>query len=102
MGVLMDAFTLKQLQDSRALLQYFVSNGVTDVERAGLLLDKEIAMRISGMAKPVVHNGNSTVTKSHTLCPSCGRAYMVPPKGTDEPILVCPACRYSIYERVGR
>lgn len=33
-------------------------------------------------------------------CPSCGRFVLLRPKGVAEPVLVCPACRYSEYAGV--
>lgn len=90
------AYKVGSLQDARSLL--------ADACREGLSLDEliELLDRKLPTAEPLVPAAKRSIRKKdrESLCPSCGRFVMVPPKGVTEPVLVCPRCHYSEYRGV--
>lgn len=88
----LEAYKRGSLQDARSLL--------TEAKRSGLTVEdvlQKIDQRLSGW------EAVETVIKAQRaeqLCPKCKRFVMIPPKGVTEPVVVCPSCRYSVYEGV--
>ena len=83
------AYTTGSLQDARSLL--------IEARRKRLTLDQVITA-IERRLPPV--DSVTPARRTEQPCPSCGRFVLVRPRGVAEPVLVCPACRWSIYEGV--
>lgn len=84
----LSAYTRRDLQNGKAMLtQARAENQTIDALLA--LIERAVHVEPAPeLPKQLPPTGN---------CPSCGRASMVPAKGVSEPVLVCPACRYSEY-----
>lgn len=93
----LDAFSGKDLQNMQTLLLLAGRAGITKNDM--LYEEIEICRQRRRM-----HDGGATAASEKSMCPSCGRAAMVPPKRKKSdpplPVLVCPECRYSQYGEV--
>ncbi|BDD88695.1 hypothetical protein [Desulfofustis limnaeus] len=87
------AYALRDLQNFRSLL--------ADMKRKEVSADEALAQVDLVFPDPsLAVREVAAETGKERLCPSCGRFVMVPPKGVREPVLICPACRFSVYEGV--
>lgn len=84
------SYKFGSLQDARSVL--------VQGKAEGLSIDEMIA-EIDAIAPQAVSVRRPIKPRPEDICPSCGRFVMIKPKGTSEPVLVCPRCHYSEYGR---
>lgn len=92
----LQAFLLRDLQNSTAIIDDFISDGVTD----GRVMRQKIQEYIAGKTKKRKQQSANPAKQPEKKCPECGMAKLITPVGVAEPVLVCPLCRYSFYAEV--
>lgn len=89
-------FNTRDVYRLKALSAAAIRDGMTSLAELDGYLQHEIDRRERSMQPAGIEAARS----DEQICPSCGRFVMTKPKGSTEPVLVCPSCHYSEYRGV--